>query len=85
MTLRLLTGKQPFAGLIFTPISSQICQQFVGKNRVTILSHKLLADLRTYWRKYRPGKWVFAGQKPENHLCEGAAQAAFYLAKKKPA
>jgi hypothetical protein len=27
---------------------------------------------------------LFAGQKPENHLCEGAAQNAFYLAKKKP-
>jgi len=54
------------------------------KDRYTILSHKLLADLRTYWRKYHPGKWLFAGQKPQNHLCEGAAQAAFYLAKKKP-
>ena len=55
------------------------------KDRYTILSHKLLADLRTYWSKYRPGKWLFAGQKPENHLCEGAAQSAFSLAKKKPA
>jgi site-specific recombinase XerD len=55
------------------------------KDRYTILSHKLLADLRSYWSKYRPGKWLFAGQKPENHLCEGAAQSAFYLAKKKPA
>jgi integrase/recombinase XerD len=55
------------------------------KDRYTILSHKLLTDLRTYWRKYHPGKWLFAGQKPENHLCEAAAQAAFYLAKKKPA
>jgi site-specific recombinase XerD len=55
------------------------------KDRYTILSHKLLADLRTYWSKYRPGKWLFAGQKPQTHLCEGAAQTAFYLAKKKPA
>ncbi len=35
--LRLLTGKQPFAGAIFTPISSQIRKQPLGKNRVTIL------------------------------------------------
>jgi site-specific recombinase XerD len=55
------------------------------KDRYTILSHKLLADLRIYWRQYRPGKWLFAGQKPQNHLCEGAAQDAFSLAKKKPA
>ena len=54
------------------------------KDRYTILSHKLLADLRTYWRKYRPGKWLFAGQKPQNHLCEGAAQTVFYRSKKKP-
>jgi site-specific recombinase XerD len=55
------------------------------KDRYTILSHKLLADLRIYWSKYRPGKWLFAGQKPQNHLCEGAAQTVFYRAKKKPA
>jgi integrase/recombinase XerD len=54
------------------------------KDRYTILSHKLLVDLRIYWDKYRPGKWLFAGQKPQTHLCEGAAQSAFYLAKKKP-
>jgi integrase/recombinase XerD len=52
------------------------------KDRYTILSHKLLVDLRIYWSKYRPGKRVLAGQNPENHLCEGAAQAAFYLVKK---
>ena len=55
------------------------------KDRYTILSHRLLADLRIYWRKYRPDKWLFAGQKPQNHLCEAAAQEAFSLAKKKPA
>jgi len=54
------------------------------KDRYTILSQKLLEDLRIYWNKYRPGKWLFAGQKPQTHLCEGAAQSAFYLAKKKP-
>ena len=55
------------------------------KDRYTILSHRLLADLRIYWCKYRPDKWLFAGQKPQNHLCEAAAQEAFSLAKKKPA
>ena len=55
------------------------------KDRYTVLSKKLLVDLKTYWRKYRPGKWLFPGQKAEKHLCEAAAQRAFYLAKKKPA
>jgi len=55
------------------------------KDRYTILSKKLLVDLRTYWSKYLPGKWLFAGQNPEKHLSEAAAQRVFYLAKKKPA
>ena len=55
------------------------------KDRYTILSKKLLDDLRTYWCQYHPGKWLFAGQKPDKHLSEAAARKAFYLAKKKPA
>ncbi len=54
------------------------------KDRYTILSQKLLKDLRTYWGQYRPGKWLFAGQNPDKHLSEAAARNAFYLAKKKP-
>jgi site-specific recombinase XerD len=54
------------------------------KDRYTILSKKLLEDLRTYFRQYRPGKWLFAGQNPDKHLSEAAARKAFCLAKKKP-
>ena len=55
------------------------------KDRYTVLSEKLLVELRDYWCKYRPGKWVFAGRKADTHLCPGAAHSAFTLAKKKPA
>jgi site-specific recombinase XerD len=55
------------------------------KDRYTILSKNLLADLRIYWSQYQPGKWLFAGQKPEKHLSEAAAQRVFSVAKKKPA
>jgi integrase/recombinase XerD len=55
------------------------------KDRYTILSEKLLAHLRTYWRQYRPGEWLFSGQRAQTHLSEAAAQRAFNLAKKKPA
>ena len=55
------------------------------KDRYTVLAHKLLVDLKAYWREYRPGKWLFPGQKPQKHLTETAAQKAFYIAKKKPA
>jgi len=54
------------------------------KDRYTILSKKLLLDLRTYWSQYRPGKWLFAGQNPDNHLSEAAARKAFCIVKKKP-
>ena len=54
------------------------------KDRYTVLSKKLLVDLRAYWSKYRPEKWLFPGQKPERHLSQVAVQRAYYLAKKKP-
>ena len=54
------------------------------KDRYTVLSKKLLVDLKAYWRQYLPGKWLFPGQKPEKHLHEASAQKAFSLAKKKP-
>jgi site-specific recombinase XerD len=54
------------------------------KDRYTVLSDKLLVDLRAYWRQYNPGKWLFPGQKG-NHMSEAGAQVAFYHAKKKPA
>jgi integrase len=55
------------------------------KDRYTILSEKLLVDLRSYWKQYRPGKWLFPGRNPENHMTPAAAHDAFCLAKKKPA
>ena len=54
------------------------------KDRYTILSKKLLEDLRTYWCQYHPEKWLFSGQNPDTHLSEAAARSAFYDAKKKP-
>ncbi len=55
------------------------------KDRYTILSKKLLVDLRAYWCKYRPGKWLFSSPNKQRPLSESSAQCAFYLAKKKPA
>ena len=55
------------------------------KDRYTILSKHLLENLKGYWRKYRPEKWLFPGQKSENHLSRSAAHMIFLNAKKKPA
>ena len=55
------------------------------KDRYTVLSRKLLVELRTYWSKYSPDKWLFPSPKKEFHLTEAAVQRAYYKAKKKPA
>jgi len=55
------------------------------KDRYTVLSKNLLTELRLYWKKYRPEKWLFPGYGHDKHLSTIAAQQVFYGAKKKPA
>jgi integrase/recombinase XerD len=55
------------------------------KDRYTVLSRKLLVELRTYWSKYSPDKWLFPSPRKGFHLTEAAVQRAYYKAKKKPA
>jgi site-specific recombinase XerD len=54
------------------------------KDRYTVLSRKLLKELRLYWKKYRPEKWLFPGYGHDKHLSTTAASQIFYNAKKKP-
>ena len=54
------------------------------KDRYTVLSEKLLCELREYWRKYSPKHWLFTGQKPHSHITYSTASTAMYAAKKKP-
>jgi len=54
------------------------------KDRYTVLSKHLLDELRVYWRKYKPGKWIFPGYNKEKHIGYTAARGAFIKAKKKP-
>jgi len=55
------------------------------KDRYTLLSEKVLEDLRDYWRTYRPSNWLFCGRDKNKPLSVSAIQAAFRKAKKKPA
>jgi len=51
------------------------------KDRYTLLSPKLLDELRGYWRLYRPKDWLFPSQVyPERHITEDAVQRAFTTA-----
>ncbi|MDQ3566201.1 MAG: site-specific integrase [Pseudomonadota bacterium] len=52
-----------------------------GKDRYTILSPRLLEELRVYWKLYRPQPWLFASSRdPHRPLVDGSAQKMFYAA-----
>jgi integrase/recombinase XerD len=44
------------------------------KERVIPLSPQLLAELRAYWVKVRPTRWLFPGKDKERQLCATAVQ-----------
>lgn len=48
------------------------------KSRLTLLSGRLLTELREYWRLCRPsGPWLFDGMKKDSHIGRAALQSAF--------
>ena len=48
------------------------------KDRYTLLSPRLLDELRGYWRLYRPQDWLFPSKVyPDRHITEDAVQRAF--------
>lgn len=54
------------------------------KDRYTVLSQSLLPELRTYWKKYQPGEWLFAGRNRKKHIGSTSALQIYNKAKKKP-
>ena len=47
------------------------------KDRYTLLSARLLEELRAYWREYRPVRWLFEGREPGQHLVAGSVGYMF--------
>ena len=50
------------------------------KDRETLLSARLLHELRDYWRMYRlntPGDWLFCGRNPQRPLGTSSVQKAY--------
>jgi len=43
------------------------------KDRYTLLSTRLLQELRAYWRLERPTPWLFPGHDPKRHMPSGTA------------
>lgn len=71
-----------------TDIDSQrmmirVCQGKGSKDRYTILSKRLLTELRIYWRMYRPSVWLFSSMNPKQPLTHRTAQQIYYHAKDK--
>ncbi len=50
------------------------------KDRYTLLSRRLLDELRIYWRQYRPQQWLFFGRDRSQPLLDATAQKIFYAA-----
>ena len=53
------------------------------KDRFTILSTRLLAELRAYWMAYRPKTWLFPGRRPDRPFNDDKARQIFNDAKAK--
>ena len=53
------------------------------KDRYTILSHRLLEQLRAYWRAHRPLEWLFPGGRPDRPINRGTVGKIYRQAKAK--
>lgn len=59
--------------------SRQMVLRVIGKGnkeRVIPLSPLLLSELRLYWRKVRPKRWLFPGKRKDLPLCASTVQRA---------
>ena len=55
-----------------------------AKDRYTMLSPRLLAELRLYWKLYRPTAWLFPSSRdPNRKMHVGRAQKIYYEAKRR--
>ena len=53
-----------------------------NKDRYPLLSPRLLAELRAYWKLDRPPRWLFPGQDLTKPMPKGTAQRIYYHAKR---
>ncbi len=53
------------------------------KDRYTLLSPRLLVELREYWKEYRPGTWLFPNKAKTEPLDRRNAQRIFEKAKRR--
>ena len=61
----------------------KVCQGKGNKDRYTILSSRLLTELRVYYREYKPPVWLFYGSYTGEQMSVGTAQTLYYTAKER--
>ena len=54
-----------------------------AKDRYTLLSPRLLAELRRYWASYRPKLWLFTSKDGTHPISDATVQKIFYAAKRR--
>jgi site-specific recombinase XerD len=54
-----------------------------AKDRLTLLSPQLLESLRDYWRRTRPGEYLFPGRDGRSPVCATGIKEAFTKAKRR--
>jgi integrase/recombinase XerD len=54
-----------------------------GRDRYAMLSPRLLQILRAYWKRVRPGLWLFPGRDPGGHVTIRAVQDACWTARRR--
>jgi site-specific recombinase XerD len=54
-----------------------------GKDRYTLLSPRLLEELRAYWRAYRPAVWLFPARDGQRPMDVSTAQKFYTAAKQR--
>jgi len=52
-----------------------------GQGRLTVLSPRLLAVLRAYWRLAKPSVWLFPGATPARPVTVDTARTVFHRAR----
>jgi site-specific recombinase XerD len=53
------------------------------KDRYTLLSQKLLLELRQYWKRYQPSVWLFPNRAKNGPLSQSEARHIYNQAKKR--
>jgi integrase len=54
-----------------------------NKDRYTLLSERLLAELRAYWKIERPRPWMFPGSQGPRPMASRTAQRIYHQARRR--